>query len=225
MVITIIHGQGHKGSTFNITTMLKENLHDGDTVVYEYFLPKDTPDYCVGCYQCIMKGEEYCPQADKVQKIVGSMLESEIIIINSPTYCFEMTGQLKTLFDHLSYMWLSHRPRKEMFNKIGIAVATTAGAGSKNVTKSIANQMFWWGIPKIYRMHFKVNASNWADVSEEIKIAITKKIEEVSQDVKNNIHRAKPGIKTRFFFNIMKKMQQSNTWNKTDKSYWEERDW
>ena len=29
------------------------------------------------------------------------------------TYCFEMTGQLKTLFDHLGYLWLSHRPRDE----------------------------------------------------------------------------------------------------------------
>ena len=225
MVITIIHGQGHKGSTYNITNILKEKLSDGESVVYEYFLPKDTPGFCVGCFQCIKKGEEYCPQADKVQKIVESMLKSKIIIIDSPNYCMEMTGQLKTLFDHLGYMWLSHRPRKEMFNKIGIVVSTTAGAGANNVTKSIAKQMFWWGVPKTYRMHFKVNASSWDEVSEKIKNNIAQKTEEVSRSVKNNIHKTKPGIKTSLFFNIMRKMHQSNTWNYTDRNYWEEKNW
>lgn len=153
------------------------------------------------------------------------MLASAVIIIDSPTYCMEMTGQLKTLFDHLGYMWLSHRPRKEMFNKTGIVISITAGAGARNVTKSIAKQMFWWGVPKTYRMHFKVSASCWEDVSEKIKNNIATKTEEVSQSVKNNIHKTRPGIKTSFFFNIMRKMQQSNTWNNTDKDYWEERNW
>lgn len=80
MEITIIHGQAHKGSTYHIATMVKERLADNDTVVHEYFMPKDAPAFCVGCYQCIKKGEEYCPQADKVQEILASMLSSEIIV-------------------------------------------------------------------------------------------------------------------------------------------------
>ena len=130
MDITIIHGQSHKGSTFHITDMMKQNLTDDDTVIHEYFMPKDAPDFCIGCFNCIQKGEIYCPHADKVQEIVASMCLSEVIIIDSPNYCFEMTGQLKTLFDHMAYMWLSHRPRKQMFTKVGIVVSTAAGAGA-----------------------------------------------------------------------------------------------
>jgi multimeric flavodoxin WrbA len=225
MEITIIHGQGHKGSTYHITAMVRERLADSDTEVHEYYMPKDTPAFCVGCYQCLQKGEEYCPQADKVQKIVESMLRSEIIVIDSPTYCLEMTGQLKTLFDHLGYMWLSHRPRKEMFSKIGIAISTTAGAGANGVTKSIARQMFWWGVPKIYQLHFKVNAACWEDVSEDIKKKIEQKTEQLSHNVKNKIGRLKPNIKTKFLFNIMRRMQQSNTWNMTDRDYWQKNNW
>jgi len=225
MEITIIHGQGHKGSTYHITAMVKERLADSDTKVHEYYMPKDTPDFCAGCYQCFQKGEEYCPQADKVQKILVSILCSEIIIIDSPTYCLEMTGQLKSLFDHLGYIWLSHRPRKEMFSKIGIAISTTAGAGANRVIKSISRQMFWWGVPEIYQIHFKVNAARWEDVSEDIKKKIKKKTEELSQNVKNEIGRSKPNIKSKFLFNIMRKMQQSNTWNKTDRDYWQKSNW
>ena len=214
MEITIIHGQGHKGSTYHVTSMIKERLADSETTVHEYYLPKDTPGFCVGCFQCIQKGEENCPQADKAQKIVESMLRSEIIIIDSPTYCFEMTGQLKTLFDHLGYMWISHRPRKEMFTKAGIVLSTAAGVGANRVTKSIAKQMFWWGIPKIYRLHFNVSASSWEEVSEKIREKIRRKTEILYANVKNKTGKSKPGIKTIFMFNIMRKMQQSNfgTW-------------
>ena len=45
MDITIIHGQGHKGSTYHITSMIQELLADGDTKVHEYFMPQDTPAF------------------------------------------------------------------------------------------------------------------------------------------------------------------------------------
>jgi len=225
MEITIIHGQTHKGSTYHITTMIKEKLADSDTTVHEYFMPKDAPDYCVGCYQCVQKGGEYCPQADQVQKIAESMLHSEIIIIDSPTYCFEMTGQLKTLFDHFAYIWMSHRPKKEMFSKIGIVISTTAGAGANRVTKSIAKQLFYWGVPQIYRMPFRVSAACWGDIPEKTKQKIIQKTEGVSHKVKNQIGKVKPNIKTKFIFNIMRKMQGSNNWNPTDKDYWQKNNW
>lgn len=57
MEMTIIHGQGHKGSTYHITSMIKEQLVDSDTEIHEYFMPQDTPDFCAGCFQCIQKGE------------------------------------------------------------------------------------------------------------------------------------------------------------------------
>lgn len=225
MEITIIHGQVHKGSTYHITAMIKERLADSNTAVNEYFMPKDAPAYCTGCYQCIQKGEEYCLQADKVQKILASMLRSEIIIIDSPTYCYEMTGQLKTLFDHFGYLWMPHRPRKEMFSKIGIVISTAAGAGANRVAKSITKQLFWWGIPKIYPIHFNVNAACFEDIPEEIKQKIMHKAEETSRKVKIQIGKAKPNIKTKFMFNIMRKMQGSNNWNKTDKDYWGKNKW
>lgn len=226
MDITVIHGQSHKGSTYHISEMIKQNLSEGNTVVvHEYFMPNDAPGFCIGCFNCIEKGENYCPHADKVQEIVKSMCLSQIIIIDSPTYCFEMTGQLKMLFDHLGYMWLSHRPRKEMFNKVGIVISTAAGAGSRSVTKSIARQLFWWGVPKIYRMNFNINASCWKDVSKKTMQKIIQRTADVSQKVKGKIVNVTPNLKTVFMFNMMRKMQRTNNWNMTDKEYWIENNW
>ncbi len=225
MEITIIHGQGHKGSTYHATAMIKERISGSDTVIHEYFMPKDTPAFCTGCCQCILKGEEKCPQRDKVRRIEESMLRSQVLIIDSPTYCFEMTGQLKTLFDHFGYMWMSHRPRREMFTKIGIAVSTSAGAGHRGVTKSIARQLSWWGVPKIHRVHFRSNASVWQEVPEKIREKMIKRAETVSQKVKGQLGKAKPGIRLRLLFGIMRKAQKSNNWNMADKGYWQKNNW
>ena len=91
MKITVIHGQGHKGITYKITKTVLEFLAEDDDEINEFFLPKDGPSFCVGCNTCFMKGEEFCPGADKVQPIMKSMEESEIIILDSPNYVMEMS--------------------------------------------------------------------------------------------------------------------------------------
>ena len=55
-----------------------------------------------------------------------------------------------------------------------------AGAGSKNVVKSIERQMFWRGIPKVYKLNFNVNAMNWDGVSEKIKTKISNRVNQMS---------------------------------------------
>ena len=225
MEITIIHGQRHLGSTYHSTEMLKNQIADAATIVNEFFMPADGPGFCVGCYGCIQKGEERCPHADRVQPIVTAMCRSQVIIIDSPTYCFEMTGQLKTLFDHLGYLWLSHRPRGEMFNKIGIVLSTAAGAGTGAVTKSLARQLSWWGVAKIYRLNLNVSAAGWQDVTTAVRQKIEQRTAAIALKVRRQVGRVRPGLKTRFLFGIMRKMHAANTWNMTDKNYWQEKKW
>lgn len=223
--ITVIHGQSHKGSSYNLTKQIIKQMSYIDKRVYEYFMPKDAPAYCIGCYKCFNESENACPQAENVQRIVKSIKVSDVIIVDSPTYCYEMTGQLKTLFDHLGYMWLSHRPEETMFNKVGIVVSTAAGAGASKVTKSLSQQLFWLGIPKVFRYSKNVNASNWNGVPDKIKESIKKDTLKLSKKVEVKVGRANPSFRLRFMFSVMRMMQKSNNWNLTDKSYWSEKGW
>ena len=223
--ITVIHGQSHKGSTYNITKEIIDKISSDDKEIYEYFVIKDSPDYCVGCYRCFNESEDACPHNIKVQRIVKSMEISDIIIIDSPTYCFEMTGQLKTLFDHFGYMWLPHRPRPSMFNKVAIVISTASGAGAGKVTKSLAQQMFWIGIPKVFKYSKNVSASSWETVSNKIKELIEEDTSKLSNKVDKSLENVRPSLKLKFMFSVMRKMQKSNDWNKTDRNYWEENGW
>lgn len=223
--ITVVHGQLYKGSTYNITKQIIDKISSVDIQIYEYFMPKDTPNYCLGCYKCFNESEKYCPQAEKVGRIVKSMEESDIIIINSPTYCYGMTGQLKTLLDHLGYMWLSHRPKEVMFNKVGLVISTAAGTGANKVTRSLSRQLFWLGVPKVFHYSKNINASNWDEVSNKIKESIKKDVSKLSKKLVAKVGRASPGLKLKFIFNMMRRMQKSNNWNMVDKNYWQENGW
>jgi len=61
MKTVIIYGIEHKGSTYNVVQLFKKQLAIGDNDVSEFFLPKDMPHFCIGCNNCFMKGEEFCP--------------------------------------------------------------------------------------------------------------------------------------------------------------------
>lgn len=220
MKITVINGQSHKGSTYNITKQIINKISNDNTKLNEYFMPTDAPDYCVGCYKCFDESEYNCPHAQKVQRIVKSMEESDVIIINSPTYCYGMTGQLKTFLDHLGYMWLPHRPKEAMFDKVGITVSTASGAGANKVIKAIKQQMFWLGISNVFSYSKNVNAANWESVSDEIKLSIDKDLNTLSNKIKPKINNSKPNLKLKFMFEIMRSMQKGNDWNLTDKNYW-----
>lgn len=223
--ITIIHGQAHKGSTYHITQKIIHKLSYANKEVYEYFMPIDTPDYCVGCYQCFDVSENACPHAKKVQAIVTSIKASDIIILNSPTYCYGMTGQLKTLLDHLGYMWLPHRPQQAMFHKVGIVVSTASGAGATKVTKALKQQMFWLGISNVFKYSKNVSASSWETVPDNIKKAIERDIAKFTVKVKSKTKNARPSFKLKFMFMMMRMMQKSNDWNQVDKAYWESNGW
>ena len=59
MKTVLIHGQNHKGSTYNIGRMIADKITSDDEIV-EFFLPKDLNHFCVGCYKCI-ENPEMCP--------------------------------------------------------------------------------------------------------------------------------------------------------------------
>ena len=58
MKTVIIHGQSHKGSTYNIAHMLGEKIGGELT---EFFLPRDFGEFCTGCTRCFLEHESKCP--------------------------------------------------------------------------------------------------------------------------------------------------------------------
>jgi multimeric flavodoxin WrbA len=189
----------------------------------EFFLPNDFGEGCLGCFTCVNKGREFCPHYSQIEKIFNSMLSSDVIIIGSPTYVMEMTGHLKNFFDHLFTAWISHRPEASMFSKTAIVISTAAGFGMNGVTKSMARQLFYLGVPKVYRLPFRVAAMSWDDAKG--KENINAKTDKIAEKINRKKGKAKPGLKLRFMFNIMRLMHRNNDWAPLEKEHWQRHGW
>jgi len=223
MKIVVLHGQSHKGSTWQLTRMLLDEL-SGETDTVDEFQTNDLKP-CLGCFTCIVKDEALCPHRAVTGPIIEAIEQADIIVAESPNYCMGMSGQMKIFFDHMAYRWMSHRPYAPMKQKIGIAVSTTAGLGAKKAAKDIARQMFWWGMAKTYRLAYAVAAMGWAEVRNEKKDKITSQIKKSARQIKRSVGSAKPGIKSKFIFSIMKAQQKGKPWNPADRKYWEDNGW
>lgn len=229
MKVVVINGNSRHGSTWHCKELLIKALESFEHVeTTDYVLPKDMPHFCNGCFSCIMRGESNCPHAQFISPIVAAMEEADLIVLTSSVYALDVTGQLKALLDHLCFMWLSHRPNPNMFNKMGVTIATTAGAGLGHTTKTMTNSLKFWGVKRIFRMKNAVAAMKWDDIADHKKKKIqreTKKLAGKIVNAKSKMDRLSPPLFTRFMFGTMKGMMKKNTWNLHDRHHWETQGW
>lgn len=216
----IIHGQSHKGSTYNAARLLAAKL--GGTIT-EFFLPVDFNFFCRGCGACFAD-ETQCPHHEHLKPILQALDDADVIILASPVYVYHVTGAMKSFLDHCAFRWMVHRPSEKMFLKQAVCVSTAAGAGTKSTNRDMADSLFFWGVPKIYTLGFNVKETSWEKVSPKIRSKIEEETTALYLKIRANRGLVRPSRKTKVFFNLMRKMHKRG-WNRADIDYWHERGW
>ena len=223
MNIAIIHGQNHKGSSYHIGRLVVDQM-PGEHEIKEFFLPRDLNHFCVGCYRCI-ENDADCPWYEQKNVITSAMEAADLLVFTTPTYCMAPSAPLKSLLDLTFTMWMSHRPRGSMFRKKAVVVSASAGSSTAGATKGVAQNLFYWGVPEIYRYGARVQAKNWESVKPKIKDKIIKDTAKLARKLGKN-KPPRVGIKTRFMFRMMAGMQKAN-WSASpiEKEYWQNQGW
>jgi multimeric flavodoxin WrbA len=223
--IVIINGTQRHGSTYHVIHQLIDKLDPQlDVKVTEFFLPKAMPHFCMGCYNCINRGEQYCPHRDDVEPLRLAMGEADLIIVGSPVYVFDVSGQLKAMFDHFGYQWMSHRPVVKMFSTIGLSVVTGAGAGMKATARTIMTNFRWWGIAKRYSLNQAVMAASYQEISPKILQQLDQQTTLLARKLSIQLKRKpRPEVVTRILFKIMRMAKKGHPqWNRLDYDYWKD---
>ena len=224
MNILTIMGTAHKGNTRAIVDLFLKEFENESNEFDEIVLPNDFNNFCMGCANCILKGEDKCPHYSEVSKIVEKIENADLIIMATPIFVGSCSGAMKALLDHFGYMWLVHRPKASMFNKVGLIVTSAGGSGVKQTVKLIKSNMFYWGIPNIYNYGVTTMkmGGNYCDYKHKDKIQ--KQVSKKAKQIKKTLKTRRVGFKTKFFFKLFG-MTQINGWNKTDSDYWKEQGW
>lgn len=129
----MIHGQNHKGNTWNTANVLV-NAIDCEKEVREFFLPRELNKFCLGCCKCL-EGRELCPFWEEKKALHEAMIWADLIILTTPNYCMMPSAPMKAFIDLFYTYWLSHRPQEEMFSKRAVVISTAAGTGAGKAAK------------------------------------------------------------------------------------------
>ena len=223
MKVVLIHGQNHLGSSCNIGRMLASRISSPDEQT-EFFLPMDLNHFCTGCYRCL-EDEKACPFYSEKKIILDAMEAAEVLIFTTPTYCMHASAPMKSFLDLTFTNWMVHRPKASMFHKRAVILSTAAGTGMKSAVKDIKTALIYWGIPEIYTFGAAVQATGWDKVTAQKKSLIENKLSRIAKKLSAQ-HEPAVGIRTRFLFGMMRKMQAAG-WGSSpaEKQYWEEQGW
>ncbi|MCI9260724.1 MULTISPECIES: flavodoxin family protein [Romboutsia] len=213
MNILIIHGSPRRGNTWNIVNRVKEKINEKIDVDYEIIeLSKMKIPMCTGCFNCILKSEEKCPHYESIKYINNKIDWCDAMIITSPVYSLQVSGQLKNFIDHMSYNF--HRPK--YFNKKALIITTTAGVNAKEISNYIKEVLTFWGINTTYKLPIVYRNDNLEKYDKQID----KVLSEFIDTLKNNTFKS-PTFKTIASYNVFRSMSINlYTKGNPDYDYW-----
>ena len=148
MRITVINGTPIKGVTYHMKEMFLDNLRNGNEITE--FYPADMPPFCVGCKNCILKGEQICPHADKTMPVWEAILEADLLVFAYPVYALRAPASVKSLLDHHCVHWMVHRPDPRMFTKTAVILTNSVGAPNGSAQKDVKTSLSWMGVSSVY---------------------------------------------------------------------------
>ena len=101
MKILVLNGspKKEKSDTMHITRAFLEGMNEvSPQEVHTIHIVDKHIEYCAGCFACMRNGGD-CIHNDDMRGILEEILESDVLILNYPLYCYGMPAPLKALID------------------------------------------------------------------------------------------------------------------------------
>lgn len=155
MKIIVLNGSHRKnGATASILGEMVSALKQYPNVQLEYIHVADLElQYCTGCCSCYKTG--HCIFHDDVEKLSQTIGEADALIIGSPTYASNISGQLKVIVDrgHFVIEQLLH-------GKYAISVTTYENYGGSSASKFLNRLLSYSGAKISSRIAVKLPFSS-----------------------------------------------------------------
>lgn len=218
-VLAILGSPRKNGNGFKATQRIEASLRARGDIDFTYMFLRDMDlGQCLGCFQCVARGEEHCPLRDDKAKIDAAIEASDAIILVSPGYVQNVSGLMKNFMDR--YSATNHRLR--WFDKKMLLVAN-GGAGLDKTLDALSIAI---GGPQIVaKIAFSAPPWPLTDAAEA-------KNEKAIEDAATKLHSAlrdrtlpAPGLNDLMRFMFLKRVSaECREWLPADYEYYAARD-
>jgi multimeric flavodoxin WrbA len=141
----------------------------------------DLADYrilpCTACEACTLNG--ICVHDDDMPALLARMNEADALVLGSPVYIDNVTGQMKVFVDRLA----DAIHYQQFAGKYGCAVVTTVESGGDEVVAYLNHVLNYLGIVSVGGMGIATGGNNEAvDAAEPAARALGKKLADAVRD-------------------------------------------
>ena len=101
MKILVLNGSPKKdqSDTMHITRAFLEGMCEaGPQQITTLHAVEQHVEYCTGCFSC-MRGGGVCVHDDGMRDILAKILDSDLLVLSFPLYCYGMPAPLKAIMD------------------------------------------------------------------------------------------------------------------------------
>lgn len=221
-ILVISGSHRKKGTGIALLDAFKKNFNMTDYVFETVHLSDNRIEFCRGCTVCFKVSEAACPCKDDVQTIVDKMKNADGFVFISPVYGMNISGQLKTFMDRITYLY--HRPA--LIGKPAVYLASTDLGGTTLMAKYMTYILNTMGMRTVatlgaYAIPYKKNESYQLKISNKLKKISLKFIDELKTE-----GMPEPKFNELFHFT---KWQTKNKYSKNvypaDYNYWLDKGW
>lgn len=100
--IVVLNGSPRKnGNTSVLVEAFTKGAEASGNIVTTFFLDKMDIHGCKGCFGGGKNPASPCVQKDDMDKIYPAFKEADVVVLASPLYYWNLSGQLRTAFDRL----------------------------------------------------------------------------------------------------------------------------
>ena len=142
MKVIAFNGSARKdGNTGILINYVFKELEKAGIETELFNLAGKTIHGCKACYKCFENKDQRCSvKTDVVNECIGKMIESDGIILGSPTYFADVTTELKALIDRAGLVSMANGGMYK--RKVGAAVVAMRRGGGIHVFDSINHFFF-----------------------------------------------------------------------------------
>jgi multimeric flavodoxin WrbA len=216
--ILAVIGSPRKGETYQAVSNFIETLKNFEPAEVEYImLSRVALQDCTGCHNCILKGREYCREAQKVRELQDKMLSANAVILATPVYNQYVTALMKKFLDYFTFLW--HRP--EMFGVKFFGISSGGGM-FKDVFKLLRSNVESWGGTWVGELGVPHYDSLTVKFKQKCNQDFKKKAELLLKGIEKK-DKPIPGINRLMMFNIWRMNAKAcKESNPADYAYWNE---
>jgi multimeric flavodoxin WrbA len=135
---------------------LAENIaqYSHEQTEYILYTPADLDiENCRGCNSCFYSGKCPLDNKDGFDKIKDELMRSDMIILLSPVYAHNVSGDMKTFIDRISH-WLH---LMKLAGKLSVPVSVSSNNGNNYVDDYLKKILEWLGTEVVAQLSITVD--------------------------------------------------------------------